>query len=245
MQTDKWTFLGGVPSATHPRCQLGRRLFTNWKWDAIRGRSYHPAQKMIKEEHIVLERSARLNLDPGRGDWGDGWSFAIGQSLWIIWSFARGRSSQMIICKRPVPLNDHFQEAGSSGGSFARGWSFRMIICKRPAPPDDEAGPSNNNNNTRRRNSFTRAGTPIEDGTRGRRGPKNVLATGAYQLMSNSIPFPKTPRDSQGGSRQSKTLEQNHSPTDISKRLQSSEKWKCENTANMSEDSRCQRTWWI
>ena len=132
----------------------------------------------------------------------------------------------MIICKRPVPLNDHFQEAGSSGGSFARGWSFRMIICKRPAPPDDEAGPSNNNNNnnTRRRNSFTRAGTPIEDGTRGRRGPKNVLATGAYQLMSNSIPFPKTPRDSQGGFRQSKTLEQNRSPTDTSKRLQLSEK---------------------
>ena len=28
--------------------------------------------KIIKQEQIVLERSARLNLDHGRGDWGDG-----------------------------------------------------------------------------------------------------------------------------------------------------------------------------
>ena len=130
-----------------PRCQLGGRLFTNWKWDAIRGRSYHPAQKMIKEEHIVLERSARLNLDPGRGDWGDGWSFAIGQSLRIIWSFARGRSGHprwsfarsrslwMIIFKRLAPPEDHLQEAGPSAWSFTRGQPLQMIICKRPAPP--------------------------------------------------------------------------------------------------------------
>ena len=30
------------------------------------------AKKRVKQEQIVLERSARLNLDPGRGDKGDG-----------------------------------------------------------------------------------------------------------------------------------------------------------------------------
>ena len=29
------------------------------------------AKKRVKQEQIVLERSARLNLDPGRGDQGD------------------------------------------------------------------------------------------------------------------------------------------------------------------------------
>ena len=48
------------------------------------------------------ERSARLNLDPGRGDWGDG---GDGRS------FVRGQSLQMIICKRPDPLDDHLQVA--------------------------------------------------------------------------------------------------------------------------------------
>ena len=28
----------------------------------------HQCQKRVKQEQIVLERSARLNLDPGRGD---------------------------------------------------------------------------------------------------------------------------------------------------------------------------------
>ena len=30
------------------------------------------AKKRVKQEQIVLERSARLNLDPGRGDLSDG-----------------------------------------------------------------------------------------------------------------------------------------------------------------------------
>ena len=38
----------------------------------------------------------------------------------------------MIICKRPVNLDDHVQEAGPSWISFARKWSLRMTICKRP-----------------------------------------------------------------------------------------------------------------
>ena len=67
------------------------------------------------------------------------------------WSFARGRSLRMIICKRPslrminckkpAPPDDHLQEADPSGWSFSRGLSLRMIICKRP--PDNhlqEAG---------------------------------------------------------------------------------------------------------
>ena len=57
----------------------------------------------------------------------------------------RRRIWLMIICKRPVPPDNHFQGAGSSGWSFSRGWSLQMIICKRLAPPDDhlqEAGPS-------------------------------------------------------------------------------------------------------
>ena len=40
------------------------------------------------QQEFVLERSKRLNLDPGRGDWGD---------------------------KRPVPLDNHLQEASPSG----------------------------------------------------------------------------------------------------------------------------------
>ena len=50
-----------------------------------------------------------------------------------------------IICKRPVPLDDHLQKAGPSGWSFARGRPIWMIICNRPVPPDDhlqEASPS-------------------------------------------------------------------------------------------------------
>ena len=52
---------------------------------------------------------------------------------------------RMIICKRPILLNDHLQEAGPSRWSFAIGQSLQMIICKRPVPLDDhlqEAGPS-------------------------------------------------------------------------------------------------------
>ena len=78
------------------------------------------AKKRVKQEQIVLERSARLNLDPGRGDKGDGDD---------VWSFVRDQSLQMIICKRPDPQDDHLQEARSSGWSFAKGWILRMIIC--------------------------------------------------------------------------------------------------------------------
>ena len=49
----------------------------------------------------------------------------------------------MIICKRPVHLDDHLQEACPSGWSFARGRRIQMIICKRPVHQDDylqEAG---------------------------------------------------------------------------------------------------------
>ena len=51
---------------------------------------------------------------------------------------------QMIICKRPVPLDDHFKEAGPFGWSFVRGRPLPMIICRRLAVLDDhlqEAGP--------------------------------------------------------------------------------------------------------
>ena len=71
------------------------------------------------------------------------------------WSFASGRSLQVIISKRPVPSGDDLQEAGPSEWPFARGRSLRMIICKRPSilmiickrpvhPGDhlQEAGPS-------------------------------------------------------------------------------------------------------
>ena len=61
------------------------------------------------------------------------------------WSFARGRSLRMIICKRPVLLHNHLQEAGPPEWSFARGQPLRMIICKRQAPLNghlQEAGPS-------------------------------------------------------------------------------------------------------
>ena len=43
----------------------------------------------------------------------------------------------MIIFKRPVPPDDHLQEAGSSGWSVARGRSLLMIIEERTVPTDD------------------------------------------------------------------------------------------------------------
>ena len=46
--------------------------------------------------------------------------------------FTRGQPLRMIICKRPVPLNDHLKEAFPS-----RGRPIRMIISKISAPPDD------------------------------------------------------------------------------------------------------------
>ena len=52
---------------------------------------------------------------------------------------------RMIICKRPIPPDDHLQKAGSSGWSFASGRNFQMIICKKADRPDDHlqvAGPS-------------------------------------------------------------------------------------------------------
>ena len=52
---------------------------------------------------------------------------------------------RMIICKRPVPPDDHLQEASPSVSSFARGQPLRMTICKRSVPSDhhlQEAGPS-------------------------------------------------------------------------------------------------------
>ena len=52
---------------------------------------------------------------------------------------------RMIICKRPVPPDDHLQEASPSVSSFARGRPLRMTICKRSVPSDhhlQEAGPS-------------------------------------------------------------------------------------------------------
>ena len=87
--------------------------------------------------------SVRLNLDPGRGDRGEGWSFVRGQSL------------RMVICKRPDPPDDHLQKtvssrwsfarAGSSRWSFASGRIFRMKICHHviichllDAPHDDD-----------------------------------------------------------------------------------------------------------
>ena len=78
----------------------------------------------LKQEQLVLERSARLNDH-------------LQMASTSRWSFARGRILQMIICKRPVPPDDHLQIARPSGWSFARGRILRMIICKRPVPPDD------------------------------------------------------------------------------------------------------------
>ena len=52
---------------------------------------------------------------------------------------------RMIICKRPVPPDDHLYEASASVSSFARGRPLWMTICKRSVPSDhhlQEAGPS-------------------------------------------------------------------------------------------------------
>ena len=69
----------------------------------------------------------------------------IANILFEVWSFARGWSIRMIICKRPPHPDNHLQEACPSGWSVARGLSIRMIICKRMVHPYDhlqEACPS-------------------------------------------------------------------------------------------------------
>ena len=152
------TFLGGMFGCPW---ELPHNIFGKWRQISNGGKSECQGCKLAGNqiEQFVLERSARLNLDPGRCDKCDGWSFARGRPLW------------MIICKRLVPQDDHLQEAGHSWWSFAepspsefaRCGPLHMMICKRLVPPDDhlqEAGPSrwsfakgwplrmiNNNNN--------------------------------------------------------------------------------------------------
>ena len=52
-------------------------------------------------------------------------------------SWERWLGWRLIICKRPVPPDDHLQEARSSRWSFARGRILWMTICKWPVPPKD------------------------------------------------------------------------------------------------------------
>ena len=88
-----------------------------------------------KQEQIVLERSAIFNLELTRvtGVRDDHLQEASPSG----WSFARGRSLGMNICKRPASPDDHLQEASPSRWSFPIGWTLWIIICKRPVPPDD------------------------------------------------------------------------------------------------------------
>ena len=72
-----------------------------------------------------------------------GWSFTRGRSPLDDLFQEAGSSGSSFARGRP-PLDDLFQEAGPSGSSFARGRPFRMTICKRPVPRDhhlQEAGP--------------------------------------------------------------------------------------------------------
>ena len=81
----------------------------------------------VSEEEKSCSRNIR---DIESGSW----------ERWLRW-----RWWQMIICKRPIPPDDHFQVAGSSGSSLASGRILRMIICKTSDPPNDHlkmAGPS-------------------------------------------------------------------------------------------------------
>ena len=91
------------PLATHT---VGLRKNTKCKQTQKRVKTVtiksHCSSREMNKKQIVLEKSARLNLDPGRGDRVDG---GDGRS------FARGWSLRMIICKRPVPPDDHLQEA--------------------------------------------------------------------------------------------------------------------------------------
>ena len=80
----------------------------------------HCSSREMNKKQIVLEKSARLNLDAGRGDRVDG---GDGRS------FARGWSLRMIICKSLDPPDDYLQEAGSSGWFSTKGRILRMIIC--------------------------------------------------------------------------------------------------------------------
>ena len=103
----------------------------------VSGTSYRSDENT--QEHIVLERSAKLNLDPKI--WRPRWNVLKEKMMFVrgIWLI------RMIICKRLVPPDNHLQEGGPSRWSFARGRSLWMIICRRSIPPDDhlqEAGPS-------------------------------------------------------------------------------------------------------
>ena len=57
------------------------------------------------------------------------------------------RRWRMIICRRLVPPNDHFQEAGPSRWSFAISRPLQMIICNRMNNNNIIINNNNNNNN--------------------------------------------------------------------------------------------------
>ena len=111
-----------------------------FKWSFAKGRLIqmiickrpaHPYNHLQK--HIVLERSAILNLDPQiwrrRGN--------LVEKKKSGWSFAKGRPIQMVVCKRPAHPDDHLQKTGQLRWSFAKGWLIQIIICQRPAHPDN------------------------------------------------------------------------------------------------------------
>ena len=82
------------------------------------------------------------------------WSFAIGQSLW------------MIICKRPVPPDDHLQEAGPSG------WSFATTTSGLTGEGVDQGW----RDRRRRRGKLLQTGQgDVEGSIRGPRGPNKKL----------------------------------------------------------------------
>ena len=133
-----------------------------------------------KKEHIVLERSARLNLDlklwrRRRIVLKEKMMFVGGKGQPILmitcksrthpdnylqkagplgWSFSNGRLNRVIICKRPANPYDQLQKADPSGWSQVKVWPIRMITCKRLVYWDDllqKAGSSGS--------SFVKAGT--------------------------------------------------------------------------------------
>ena len=91
----------------------------------------------------------------------------------------------MIICKRPVHLDDHLQKAGSSGWQFARGRSLLVIICNNNNNNDiDESNNNNNKNNNNNNNNNKSNNNNNNNNNKNKNSPRLILGPYIARLLT-------------------------------------------------------------
>ena len=92
----------------------------------------------------------------------------------------------MIICKRPVHLDDHLQKAGSSGWQFARGRSLLVIICNNNNNNNDidESNNNNNKNNNNNNNNNKSNNNNNNNNNKNKNSPRLILGPYIARLLT-------------------------------------------------------------